>query len=75
MHFRNKERDQEYRVTKSRVDDLQIAVGCESFIENGIIWDYQNKKCKDLVCIAGAGLPKLIGFDYGRIEKRAKKRR
>ena len=67
------ERDQEYRVTKSRVDDLQIAVGCEPFIENGIIWDYQNKGCKDLVCIAGAGLPKLIGFDYGRIEKRMKK--
>ena len=67
------ERDQEYRVTKSRVDDLQIAVGCEPFIENGIIWDYQNKECKDLVCITGAGLPKLIGYDYGRIEKRMKK--
>ena len=67
------ERDQNYHVTKSRVDDLQIAVGCELFIENGIIWDYKNKKCENLACITGAGLPKLIGFDYGRIEKSVKK--
>lgn len=67
------QQDGEYRVTKSRVDDLQIAVGCEVFIENGIVWDYREKSCEDLVCIVGAGLPKLIGFDYGRIEKRLKK--
>lgn len=62
-----------YRVTKSRVDDLQIAVGCEPFIENGLVWDYKNKKCNKIACIMGAGLPKLISFDYKRIEKRMKR--
>lgn len=67
------QRDCEYQVTKSRVDDLQIAVGCEPFIENGMLWDYKKKKGKELMCITGAGLPKLIGFDYGRVEKRIQK--
>ena len=67
------ERDAEYQVTKSRVDDLQIAVGCETYIENGLVWDYTTKKCKKPACIMGAGLPKLISFDYKRLEKRLKK--
>lgn len=34
---------EEYLVTKSRVDDLDVARGCEEKITNGIIWDYQQK--------------------------------
>lgn len=61
--------DENYQVTKSRVDDLQIAMGCERLIKNGILWDYRNKNCTKPAYITGAGLPKLIGFDYGRVEK------
>lgn len=60
---------EEYLVTKSRVDDLDVARGCEEKITNGIIWDYQQKGSQGLLCITGAGLPKLISFDYDRVLK------
>ncbi|MDD6324165.1 MAG: nitrogenase component 1 [Lachnospiraceae bacterium] len=65
--------DDRYQVTKSRVNDLQIAMGCEELIQNGILWDYQKKGCRVPAYIAGAGLPKLIGFDYKRVERTLQK--
>lgn len=61
--------EESYHVTKSRVNDIDIALGCEEKIKNGIIWDYQQKGSQGLVCITGAGLPKLISFDYDRVLK------
>lgn len=58
-----------YHVTKSRVNDIDIARGCEEKIKNGILWDYRKKGSRGMICITAAGLPKLIGFDYDRVLK------
>ena len=55
--------EKKYFLRKSRLNDIEVSLGCEEFLINGIKEDYLESE-KNLCCIMGSGVPKFIGVDY-----------
>ena len=58
----------EYRLHQSRLNDVQIALGCDTLLENGIAEDAAEDHEAATAIVSGAALS-LIGFDFEGLTK------
>lgn len=75
-----------YRLNNSRLTDIQVTLGCEELLENGIAYaagemgTYTAGKAETdgagshmFVCLLGSAVPAFTGVDYTRISRNLKK--
>ena len=53
----------EYRLHQSRLDDIQVALGCDELLENGIAGDAAAENASLTALVSGAALT-MTGFDF-----------
>lgn len=57
----------DYRLRKTRLNDLEVAAGCESSICAGIGRDWTACGKGALCCLLGSAMPAAVGMDFRRI--------
>ena len=57
-----------YRLHKSRLDDVQVALGCDALLKNAVAEDAPAAKQKTTALLSGAALT-MAGFDYDGLTK------